>query len=312
MNIARQIGEHRPVVVLIVLVALSLASLITGAEATFIHVAIKRAVSLTVYPFLKVKHSVEKAADYTFNLVFNYDAVHRENAALRQNVATLKAAVSRRAELHDENRRLRQMMDFMRSQPRLTLEPAAVIESYKGMLRIDRGSLHGIRESMAVVTEDGVVGVVIEVDAVSAVVATLHHPECKIGAMVMRNRLRAYDGVIHASGSDLSRICTMDYIDMKNDVRVGDMVVASPESLFPSGYPIGVVSAPPHESGSLWKTAEIAPAVDPYRLDAVFVVRQAMPEPEELAAPPGPVVARSPSKAPELPDNRPIQERYAP
>lgn len=312
MNISRQISEHRPVVVLILLLALSLASLITGAEATFIHLGVNRAVSFTAYPFLKAKYSLEKTGDYVFNFFFNYDAVHRENAALRQNVATMKTAVGRRAELHDENRRLREMMEFVRMQPRLTMEPAAVIESYKGMLRIDCGTLHGVRESMAVVTQDGVVGTVIEANALSAVVATLHHPECKIGAMVMRNRLRAYDGVIHASGSDLSRICTMDYIDMKNDVRVGDLVVASPESIFPTGYPIGIVSAPPHDSGSLWKTAEIAPAVDPYRLDEVFIVRQALPTAEELAGPPPLAAARTPSKAPEMPDNRPIQERYAP
>ena len=71
--------------------------------------------------------------------------------------------------------------------------------------------------------------------------------------MVERNRLRAYDGVVHASRSDLTRLCTMEYIDIKDNVRIGDVVVTSPESLFPTGYLIGRVVAV-HDSGTLWKT----------------------------------------------------------
>ena len=39
-----------------------------------------------------------------------------------------------------------------------------------------------------------------------------------------------YDGVVKANGTDYNYICTMDFIDMKNDVRQGDIVVTSPEN----------------------------------------------------------------------------------
>lgn len=300
--------QHRPTVLLAVLVTLCLVSLVTGTEATLIHTGINRAVTVTAYPFLKAKDLGVQGYQYVFGLVFAYDALVVENQNLKADLAGLRLAVAQRGELQQENQRLRGMIGFARSAPQFTLEPARVLESYKGMLRIDRGAVHGMKESMGVVTLDGVVGMITEVSPFTSVVATLHHRECKIGAMVYRNRLRAYDGVIHAA-NDLSSVCTMDYIDLKDDVRVGDVVVTSLESTFPDGCLMGHISAV-HPSGSLWKTAEVAPAVDPYRLDEVFVIRQA-------AADAGAAAARSsvwPAEAqsPPMPDQRSIQERYAP
>jgi len=289
---------------------LSFVSLVTDTKSTFIQDGVRKAVAITAFPFLKAKSLTGQAVSYVTGLVFEYDALRKENGLLKTDAVKLKIAASTCAELQDENKRLRGMMNFVREQPGMELEPVKVLESYKGMLRIDRGSVHGVTPALPVVTAEGVVGLVTEVSAFTAIVTTLHHPSCKIGAMVRRNRLRAYDGVIHSSGSDLNRLCTMDYIDMKNEVRVGDVVVTSPESLFPPGYTIGVISAPPHESGSLWKTAEVTPAVDPYRLDEVFLVKQAVPGAEDLAGPPPP--SEEAPKTPAPPVSRPIQERYAP
>jgi len=313
LSLTRFIRAHRPAVVFILLVLLSVGSLLTGAESTFVGAAVKKAVTISSYPFLLASNRAAGAARYVSGLVSEYDSLRERNEALHHEVVRLRLASDRLEELGQENRRLRRMLRFAGGEPRLGLEAAHVIESYKGMLRIDRGSVHGVEVSMCAIAEAGIVGIVTEAGMFSSVVATLHHPECKVGVMVQRNRLRAYDGVIHASG-DLRRICTMDYIDMKDEVRRGDSVVTSPESLFPSGYPVGVVSAPPRGSGTLWKSAEVAPAVDPYKLDEVFIIRRAVESVEELAggdeAPAEEEAA--PSMAAEMPDARSPQERYAP
>ncbi len=329
MNLMRKIGDHRPAVVLAGLVTLSLLSLATGVESTIVHRAVHRVVSLTAYPFLKAKHGAEEALASAAGLVADYAALRAQNETLFKKVIEQQESLAGLNETRRENTRLRRMLQFEQTQPRLNLEPANVIESLQGMLTIDRGTFHGIKRSMSVVTAQGVVGVITEVFDFTSKVATLHHYECKVGAMVMRNRLRAYDGVVHAGG-DSGGWCTMYYIDMKEDVRQGDLVVTSPESLFPAGYPIGTISAPPHSVESLWKWAEVTPAVDPYRLDEVFVIRRSIPSAEELAgpteeAPPAGAVSEAP--APPLPESAtiappesaaiaenalPLQERYAP
>lgn len=314
MLLSRRLSDRRPEIILVVLVGLSFASLIAGARAGFIADIVRKSVSVTAYPFVKSMDMASQGTDFVIGMVFNYDKYRSENGSLRRELATMKAALANARELRMKEARLEDMLRFVRDEPRLTLEPARVLETYRGILKIDRGSRHGITTSMAVIHESGVVGIVIEIDLLTATVATVHHVDCRVGAMVQRNRTKAYDGIIHAGGSNLTLFCTMDYIDLKDDVRVGDLVVTSPESVFPSGYPVGTVTAI-HESGSLWKTAEIEPAVDPYRLDEVFVVLWSSARAEDLEGPvpPEPLALNSETPtAPEGPDTRSLQERFAP
>jgi cell shape-determining protein MreC len=97
---------------------------------------------------------------------------------------------------------------------------------------------------------------------------------------------------------------------MKDDVRENDEVVTSIESVFPPGYPIGRVVAVHHDTGGVWQTADVEPAVDVFSLDEIFVLRQAVTPMEELMGDPR---AELPlSVAPMMPDTRTIQDRFAP
>lgn len=334
MEFARQIRAHRPAIVFFGLVAASLVSLLSGTETTRIHSGIKRGVELSAYPFHRGRMAAADAASYLYTLFADHAAMREENRNLRDRVASLREAVAGRRELEAENARLRTLLAFQRAQPELDFVLARVMGSMEGMLTVDRGRFHGVAASTPVLVAEGVVGIVVEADDFTSKVATLHHRLCKIGAMVQRNRLRAYDGVVHADGSFRS-ICNMFYIDLQDDVRIGDLVVTSPESLFPAGYPIGRISNV-HEGDTLWKWAEVKPMVDPYRLDEVYLVFQRFPASETLAGPPpaagardggtpppatldaeadAPVAGRkaekpAPVSAPEAP--APPQERWAP
>jgi rod shape-determining protein MreC len=325
---SHRLSQHRTQVILFVLVALSALSLVTGTEATILHRGIERTVEITAWPFLEARHHIASSTRNSLDFVFDYHALQGENTELGHEVVRLKESIARFSEVAAENQRLRGMLNFLRDEPRLSLSAVTIVESYRGMLTIDRGSLHGafgkfdkgIQKSMGVITPQGVVGIVTEVGDFTSKVASLHHTDCKIGVMVQRQRIRAYDGVIHASTDSM---CMMEYIDMKNEVRQGDRVVTSPESVFPGGYPVGLIVAPPDGFGSLWKTAEVTPFVDPYRLDEVFVIYQAAPATVELAGSPtrsefeearasDTAHNQAVSRAPELPDSRSIQERFAP
>lgn len=312
MAITRIMAEHRAEVILGTLSFLSLVSLLSGTSATFIQRGLTRVVSLSSYPFLAARTSLEEGVGYTSDFVARHNALREEAEENKLLRARLQTTLAREDELAAENRRLRDVLDFARAEQRLTLTPVRIIENLRGMLTIDRGRVHGLEPRMAVITERGVVGIVTEVHDITASVATLHHRDCRIAAMVHRNRIRAYDGVVKAS-PDYSYICSMEFIDMKNDVRLGDTVVTSPESDFPAGLPVGTVSAVRESAGALWRWAEIEPAVDPYVLDEALVVTRYVPESTFLA---GGVhrdsYREATSLAPTMPDERPIQERLAP
>ena len=145
MNLARTISAHRPEVILAVLSVLSLASLASGASSTIIHNALTRAVSITGYPILAARTAVEEGIAYTFDFIWNYNALRRENAKFRQVQAELEVARSRQEELAAENRRIRSMLGFARSEPRYTLMPARDREparhDYRSASRHQRTSL---------------------------------------------------------------------------------------------------------------------------------------------------------------------------
>lgn len=309
---ARRLREHRPTIIFVVLVLLSLASLAMGTRSSPIRDGIHAVVSVTKYPFLVVMNAVTEKVDYAAKFIFSYNAAFEEARITRERLASLMQHATQRHELAAENQRLRRQLGFLRNEQGINLELVGVIESFKGHLTIDRGSMHDIADPMCAVTDRGVVGVITQVDLLSSNVVTLHNPECRISAMIDRNRVR---GIVHGSNSDLSRYCTMRYIDMKDDVRKGDLVVASPGSIFPTGYPIGRI-AEIDETGSLWKLAYVEPVVDPYRLDEVFILRQAVAPPDVMAGPAAPEENAGPvetsSVAPPVPDTRPLQQRYAP
>ncbi|HOJ69520.1 MAG TPA: rod shape-determining protein MreC [Candidatus Hydrogenedentes bacterium] len=318
----RMLSEHRPKVVFAVLVILSVISLLVGSQGSLVQRGLYRVVSAISYPFLVGREVASGAGKWAWGLVAGYAELESEREALREQLTVSRAAAARTRELEAENRALRDALRFIQETPELVLEPARVLERYKGMLRIDRGARHGIRPGMGVIAPEGVVGIVSETADFMSTVATLHHMDCRVGAMVLRNRLRAYDGVIHPAGTDLSGLCTMEYIDMKEEVRVGDLVVTSPESVFPAGLPIGRISAVNSVEGSLYKNAEVTVFTDPYRLDMVFLVRRSVDDPFWLAGPAADYLdlyesaqsatGEAVAEGVPNPDTRPLQERLAP
>lgn len=312
MSLSRRIAEHRPAVVLAVLVVLSVVLLGSGARGGPVSSGVRTAAGLVALPFLSAFNHVESALAYGVDLFFAYDETRQETRELRRKFAAVLQHTSERQELLLENERLRAMMAFERREPRLTLLPVEVIRSFEGMLTIDRGSVHGMARSMCVITADGVIGMITQVDLLTSNVVTLQNADCHIDAMIRRNRVR---GKVHGTGNALSRVCSMEYIDLKDDVVEGDLVVTSPDSVFPSGFPIGRVTAVNPEQGPLSKSADVIPTADPFRVDEVFVLLNADLEWEELA---GRMAPGRMSPVPvafvtdELLDTKTIQERFAP
>lgn len=307
MGITRRIAEHRSVIVLILLVVLSLTSLASGTRGGTIDSAIRGAVEIAKLPFLKVMAYMEGGIGYITGPIIAYDKIVEENKALRLEKATFLTKDAAYNEWRAENERLTKFIGFKQSESGLTLQPARVMTRYQGILTIDRGSVHGIRASMSVISSDGVVGLVTRVHWKTSNVITLQNANCKIDAMVLRTRVR---GSVQGTGSDLSRICTMTNLYIQDDVRENDAVVTSPDSVFPGGLPIGRVRAVQRGRETLLQTADIVPAVDPYQIEEVFVVIGADLKWENLAGladSPG-----GPGTTEELLDTQTLQERYAP
>ena len=279
MSITRRISDHRPKIVLATLIVLALASLASGAHGGSVGEGVRTLVGVASMPFLLAFNRIQAGYEYTAGLILDYDQMRSQAQAGQLEIADLRQRLAQAEETPAENRRLRNMLAFQRNHSQFTLMPAQVIQHLEGILTIDRGAVHNIRESMCVITPDGIIGLVTRVGPLTANVVTLQSADCKIDAMIKWNRVR---GRVHGSGNDLRAICTMHYIDLKDEVREGDWVVTSPDSVFPSGYRIGRVVGVP-QRGQLAQSADIVPAADPFRVDEVFVLLGASLDWRELA-----------------------------
>ncbi len=286
---------------------LCLISLAIGKKGSLVSGALRNVVSVASHPFWLALNFAEESYGYAAGFVLDYHRNYNEAQRLRNEYAEMTQRVAEYGELRAERIWLRNMLDFARSEKTVTLLPAEIISRSLGAFTIDQGSTHGVEPAMCVLAPDGAVaGIVSEVSPFNATVLTLHNPDCKIGALIERNRVR---GIVRGTGQVGDAICEMEYIDMKDQIGNGDRVVTMGTGVYPAGRPIGTVVGV-QAGKTLQKKARVQPDANLQSLDTVFVITQALIPADEIRGRPRPQGAVS--RAHPMPDERSPQERYAP
>ena len=92
--------------------------------------------------------------------------LHEQNKQLREEVEILRAQNLTASEYASENQRLRNLLGYKQAAIQFDLVAASVIgresASWSSVIVINRGTLDGVADNMAVVTEMGLVGHVME------------------------------------------------------------------------------------------------------------------------------------------------------
>jgi rod shape-determining protein MreC len=125
---------------------------------------------------------------------------------------------------------------------------------------------------MAVLSEDGLVGKVVEVSRNTATVLLLSDPSCRVSARFLSSGVF---GVVRGRGPSWegSVICRMDYIDKNALVATGDEVVTSGfGGVFPPDLPIGYVDDVQRDPSGLYLSADLILRADLGNLRYVFVL----------------------------------------
>lgn len=107
------------------------------------------------------------------------------------------------------------------------------------ILIIDKGSKHGIKPEMGLVTGKGVIGIIRDVSENYSSALSLLNTNVKISA---KHKKTDYFGILQWDGID-NQICR--FTDVPNHITLnnGDTVVTSGySSIFPEGIPMGVIS----------------------------------------------------------------------
>jgi len=204
------------------------------------------------------------------------------NRELEAEVAKLRTEVDQARDLADENAELRASLELDESWISKDRVVAQVIAdapgNYKWAVVIDKGQNHGIREDMAVVDPDGLVGKIIHADARQATVLLLIDPS--LGAAA-RTDDGGVAGVI--SGRGEASPLSLEFVENDEDILVGARVLTSNYNggIFPPGIPIGHVA----RVGGDRRAAELDIDVEPYvAFDELNVVEVLLDTGKALAA----------------------------
>lgn len=199
------------------------------------------------------------------------------NDELEARVAQLEEEVLRLRNYRRENEWLREALDF-REEGNHDLLVAEVIgrspSNWESTIIVNKGQAHGVTSGMAVVTQAGVVGTIINSSRHTSTVLLIVDAQSATGGLVQSTG----DLVLVEGGQMGQRTLLAKPLSRDTVVEVGDVIVTSGLSrIYPKNLPIGEVVAVEPRQYDLSFAAIVEPFVDFTRLEYVLIV---MPQEE--------------------------------
>ncbi len=199
-----------------------------------------------------------------------------ENAELRAENVRLLGERDNWRDAVLENIRLRRLLGF-RDRPEFDYLAAEVIARNPALnlasLLLDKGMEDGVHVGQAVITAEGLAGVVHHAGKGSAVVQLATDRNFAASVRVERSRV---DGILRWKQGETLRV---DGVARNLDVKKGDRIVTSGlGGVIPGGIPVGLVTHVARSREELFLQVDVDPYVSFARLEEVFVVLPAAGE----------------------------------
>ncbi|MGI8407657.1 MAG: rod shape-determining protein MreC [Actinomycetota bacterium] len=213
-----------------------------------------------------------------FSAVGDLTDLREENRRLEAELQALEAEAARARGLTEENVDLKEILEI--EEPWFNMDKvAAQVTSaapgnYKWAVFIDKGSTDGIKEDMAVITPEGLVGKIVQTSAGQSTVLLMIDPNAGATATTEEGSVTgSLTG--NGEGEDLS----LDLVDKDATIEVGNRVITSNfnRGIFPRGIPIGLVSHKGGDTRASQLEIDVAPAVDFSDLNVVLVLLETGP-----------------------------------
>ena len=284
-RIKREKKSGKKVVALIFVFISVFCIVFFAARGKFETPVTNKGVGLILSPFQNAASWIGDKFNFITTTVSDIMNVHEQNKMLMTQVEELKAKNLAANEFEAENQRLRALLNYKESATQFDLLAARVIgrdpTTWSSMIVINRGSTDGVANDMAVVTEMGLVGHVIEAGLNTSKVQLILDPRSSVGTLVQRPESRVA-GIVEG---DINNpiMPKMINIPKNSDVIAGDMIVTSGfGGFYPKGIVIGRIKDVQNEESGLLKYGVVETTVNFQKLEDVAIIiqsREAPPDP---------------------------------
>lgn len=229
---------------------------------------------------------VAKPTNYIMGIFDEIDSLlntYEENKRLKmrlEDFAVLQAEVNT---LKTENENLRELVEKEKSLKDYDTIEATVIarnpDQWEEKITINKGSTHGVKKNMAVMTARGLIGKITLVTPFTSEVELLHNnnPNFRVSAIVQGEKSN-YFGLVEGYDVDRNELI-LKRIDTTFDVKKGDKVITSGlGGIFPKGILIGEITEVTTDDFGLTKTAYVKAAADFSMIEDVIVAKRSLTE----------------------------------
>jgi rod shape-determining protein MreC len=194
------------------------------------------------------------------------DSLARENAKLKTTILQLQNIDTAKDVLVKDTA----------GAPQFTYLPARVVKNSitlrNNVITINKGTLDGILPGMPVISPgSGIVGYIMDVSEHFSTIRSLLHKATFISVNVKRNN--AVGSLVWGEGNLDYRKAYIKDIPNHFKLNIGDTIVTSNFSSFPSGIPVGKVTNTGISTGDNFKLVEISLLNDFSALQYVYVIK---------------------------------------
>jgi rod shape-determining protein MreC len=234
-----------------------------------------------ITPFERALVSTGHFFGNTWHSYVDLHDVRRQNRELQSEIDRMRLEQTRLRTDAEQSRRLQALLDFKQRYVGATVAAQVIGASGSEQARviyIDKGSRAGIKQDMAVITPDGIVGKIRDVYPFSSQVLLINDRESGAGVIMEGSRLQ---GILR--GKDMGELRVMDILSDET-VEKGERVITSGgDRIYPKGLPVGMVTEAVPDSDSPFLAITLKPAADLNRLEDVLVVTKMAEEAPQAA-----------------------------
>lgn len=262
----------------ILLVALISLTLRDRGQVSLPEQIVKEAVGAGQSVFSRPAHFVTGVFDNIDSLINTFE----ENRLLKARLEEFAGVQAEVTDLRSENEELKELVgkeeDLREYNPIQAVVIARNPDQWEEKIILNRGTNHGVKENMAVMTAGGLIGKVTIVTPTTSTVelVTTQNPNYRVSAMVLGED--DVFGLIEGYDAE-RRELLLKRIDFSVDLKEGDQVVSSGlGGIFPKGIVIGEITEVTIDEFGLTKLAYVKPAADFSMLNHVVIADRLAPE----------------------------------
>lgn len=212
-------------------------------------------------------NSLKDTAAYFIGLSNLYE----NNQKLRAQAIELQRKVLRNDQLESENAHLRQLLGLQQL-PAPRMIPAEILyetrDPYSQKIIFRPGSEKGLRLSMPVIDQYGLVGQITRIFPLQSEVTLITDKQSSVPVQILRTGLRAL-----ISGAAKPGYLELRFVPAGADLQIGDTLVTSGlDGIYPPGLPVATVTYVQHQTKSQFAFVLCLPTAHLFNYDQVVVL----------------------------------------